>query len=63
MDPRLERDAHIIEPVEEKKIKPLKHARSKAEIIRTRNSNIMLVFAITQASCTILILLKTFAII
>jgi hypothetical protein len=60
MDPRIEREAEIIQPKEEK---PLKHARSKAELIRTRNSNIMLFFATTQASCTILILLKTFGII
>lgn len=47
----------------EKRQKPLKPARSQAELVRTRNSNIMLFFAVTQSTVTILIALKTFGII
>jgi hypothetical protein len=56
--------AAVSDPMQtETKKKPLKHARTRAEIIRTRNSNIMLFFAVAQSSCTILILLRTFGII
>lgn len=47
----------------EEKVKPLKHARSQAELIRVRQGWMLISLNCLNASMTILILLKTFGII